>query len=146
MGSPLFELERRIVMALLLDTCAVIWVTQDEDMNAESRAAINAETDAGRDIFISAITAWEFGLMEKSGRMVSTGDMLSKLEAVNGFKFLDVSPRLFHDSCLLPGDLHNDPADRILIATAREYGFQLVTRDAAILDYGKAGYVRCLAC
>ncbi|MNF14334.1 hypothetical protein D3C80_2165180 [compost metagenome] len=42
--------------------------------------------------------------------------------------------------------VHNDPIDRILIATAREYDLTIITRDRAILDYGAAGHVRTLAC
>jgi PIN domain nuclease of toxin-antitoxin system len=45
----------------------------------------------------------------------------------------------------LPGDSHADPADRLLVATARVGGYTLVTRDQKILDYGKAGYVNVLA-
>lgn len=46
----------------------------------------------------------------------------------------------------LPGDLHGDPADRLLIATARDIGATLVTRDSNIIAYAKAGYVQVLAC
>ena len=49
------------------------------------------------------------------------------------------------DSCQLPGDLHADPADRFLIATAREMSLTLVTGDKKILAYGKAGNVQVLA-
>ena len=49
------------------------------------------------------------------------------------------------DSCQLPGDSHADPADRFLIATAREMNLTLVTGDKKILAYGKAGGVQVLA-
>jgi PIN domain nuclease of toxin-antitoxin system len=45
----------------------------------------------------------------------------------------------------LPGDLHEDPADRILVATARIRGWTLATRDSRLLDYGAAGHVKTAA-
>jgi PIN domain nuclease of toxin-antitoxin system len=46
----------------------------------------------------------------------------------------------------LPDELHRDPADRIIIATAREYGLRLVTRDRKILDYADKGHLMALEC
>ena len=57
-----------------------------------------------------------------------------------------LTPAILIDSSFLPGDFHNDPADRIIVATARALDFVVVTRDRAILDYAKQGYVRALAC
>ena len=49
-------------------------------------------------------------------------------------------------SCELPGSPPNDPADRIIIATAREARMVLVTRDKHILGYSRAGFVRTMVC
>jgi PIN domain nuclease of toxin-antitoxin system len=46
----------------------------------------------------------------------------------------------------LPGDIHKDPADRIIAATAREYGYTVMTRDRQLLDYGRAGYLAVMPC
>jgi PIN domain nuclease of toxin-antitoxin system len=54
-------------------------------------------------------------------------------------------PAIAVESNELPGDFHADPADRLLVATARIGGYTLVTRDQKILDYGKAGHVNVLA-
>lgn len=59
---------------------------------------------------------------------------------------LGVTPELLLRSSFLPEPLHDDPADRILIATAREHDLTIITRDRAILSYGAAGHVRVLAC
>ena len=50
------------------------------------------------------------------------------------------------DSSSLPGTLHGDPADRLLIATTRHMGATLMTRDTKILAYGAAGHVQVLPC
>ena len=49
------------------------------------------------------------------------------------------------DSCRLPGDFHPDPADRLLVATARRENAVLVTQDRKILAYGASGHVRVMA-
>jgi PIN domain nuclease of toxin-antitoxin system len=50
------------------------------------------------------------------------------------------------ESSFLPGSIHNDPADRIIAATAREYGFTVMTRDRALLAYAAEGHLSALAC
>jgi PIN domain nuclease of toxin-antitoxin system len=55
-------------------------------------------------------------------------------------------PELLIESTLLPDFSHGDPADRIIAATAREYGFTVMTRDRALLDYGKQGHLSVLEC
>lgn len=46
----------------------------------------------------------------------------------------------------LPGKPPRDPVDRIIAATARDYGATLITRDRALLDYGENGHIRVVAC
>ena len=58
----------------------------------------------------------------------------------------DLTPEIAVECHHLPGCPHNDPADRILVATARQERMTLVTRDRAILDYAARGHVRALAC
>jgi len=55
-------------------------------------------------------------------------------------------PDLLIESSYLPGSPPRDPADRIIIATARAYGMSIVTRDRVILGYSEAGFVRTIAC
>ena len=46
----------------------------------------------------------------------------------------------------LPEPFHKDPADRLLVAVARELGVPVVTRDDKILDYAAAGHVKAIPC
>jgi PIN domain nuclease of toxin-antitoxin system len=50
-----------------------------------------------------------------------------------------------HWAPFLPGAPLGDPADRIIAATARAYGYRLMTRDGPLLDFGVAGHVRAIA-
>jgi PIN domain nuclease of toxin-antitoxin system len=58
----------------------------------------------------------------------------------------DMSPDVLIASSFLPGKPPRDPADRILAATARDYGATLITRDRALLDYGAQGYISAVRC
>ncbi|HCV25099.1 MAG TPA: PIN domain nuclease, partial [Candidatus Latescibacteria bacterium] len=62
-----------------------------------------------------------------------------------GLSLAPLTPDIALASSRLPGEIHGDPADRMLIATARSLGATLVTRDRRILEYSQAGHVTTLA-
>jgi PIN domain nuclease of toxin-antitoxin system len=68
------------------------------------------------------------------------------LLATPGLQLAALSPEILIASSFLPGRPPRDPADRIILATARDLGLTLVTRDRALLDYGEAGNVSVVAC
>ena len=61
-----------------------------------------------------------------------------------GLQLIDVSVRVLIESTRLPGDVHRDPADRMLLATVREHGMTLVTRDDRLVAYGAQGHARVM--
>lgn len=95
------------------------------------------------------MSAWEIGMLIARGRLPTTktasswfGDFI-----MNGRVSVEAAtPEILIASSYLPIPIHNDPTDRILIATAREHDLTIITRDRAILAYGAAGHVRTLAC
>jgi PIN domain nuclease of toxin-antitoxin system len=104
---------------------------------------------AGLLTYISPFTAWEIGLLSASGRFRSTyptEGWLKRLTSLPGIALVELSARVLLDSWKLPGKLNRDPADRIIAATAREYGFTVMTRDRALLDYGKQGHLSVVEC
>ena len=134
---------------LLLDTCAVIWIAQDEPLELEAVEAIDRSYSENRLVAVSAITAWELGMLGRLGRLPSAVSPLSLFDRVvgpDGVQVEELTPAILIDSSFLPGDFHKDPADRIIVATARALELTIVTRDRAILDYARQGYVRALAC
>ena len=60
--------------------------------------------------------------------------------------FFVMSVKILIASSFLPGSPPRGPADRIIAATARECGYQLVTRDSVLLDYAEQGHIQALAC
>ncbi|MCX7303138.1 MAG: type II toxin-antitoxin system VapC family toxin [Hyphomicrobiales bacterium] len=134
---------------LLLDTCAIIWIAMDEVIKPEARAAMKAAFAADEKIRVSPISAWELGLLSCKDRLPATRTPLAlfgEVVAATGVRIEPLSPEVLIESSFLPGNLHRDPADRILVATARAHDLTLMTRDRAILEYAKQGHVSALAC
>lgn len=137
-------------MAVLLDTCAVIWLGNGDRMSASGLAAIQQAAATG-EVFISPVSAWEIGYVHVDPKKNITfqPSPLLWLQAFllrPGVRIVPLSLTAAVDASALPGPIHADPADRMLIATARELGASIVTRDRRILDYGRLGHVDVIAC
>lgn len=134
---------------LLLDTCAAIWFAGDLPMGSVATQAMNESFASAAPVFVSPISAWEIGILCARGRMrfpVAPHAWFDKLQNTRGMALAELSPAILLSSSFLPGDPPNDPADRILAATAREYGYTRVTRDRPLLNYAEQGHLKALAC
>lgn len=134
--------------ALLLDSCAVIWIANGNAMSPSSLEAIG-EAAAKASLFVSPITAWEIGVLMAKGRMrapLAPDRLMERFMRETNAQYCELSAGVLIDSSFLPGEPHGDPADRIIIAAARQEGLAIVTRDRAILDYAAAGYALALEC
>ena len=134
---------------ILFDTCAAIWFMENAPFaEAADRAVADALGD-GIPIAISPITAWEVGLLVSKKRLLLSFEPLEWFERMirePGIELVEMPPRVLIESSRLPGDPPNDPADRIIAATARELGMALVTRDRALTAYGKSGHIDVIVC
>lgn len=132
---------------ILLDTHVLIWSLQDAAaLGPEARILLDEQILA-EGLMISAITVWEIALLAKKSRIVLGMDVMKWIEdalALPGLVLGALDPPIAVGSVMLPGDFHNDPADRIIIATARHHSLKLLTADQAILDYGAAGHVNVI--
>lgn len=132
---------------ILLDTHVLIWSLQDAaSLGPEARVLLDEQILADG-LMISAITMWEIALLAKKSRIALGMDVSKWIEdalAIPGLALGALDPSIAIDSVMLPGDFHSDPADRIIIATARHHGLPLLTADQAILDYGAAGHLQVI--
>ena len=95
------------------------------------------------------MTAWEIAMLAAKGRLAFSLDpeaWLHRLCSLPGVELADMPPAVLIASCALPGSPPADPVDRILAATARAFGYTLVTRDRELLDYGDLGHIRVMQC
>jgi len=134
------------VQPLLLDTCAVIWLTEKASLRPAAVEVLRVNAGA---TYISPIIAWEVGMLAARGRLqllIRPERWFANLFDVPGVRLAEMSPDLLIASSYLPGKPPRDPIDRIIAATARELGATLITRDRALLDYGEEGHVAVIAC
>ena len=133
---------------LLLDTHTAIWVSRGE-LSASAAEKLHEAARMGVATYVSPITAWEVGLLVSHNRLslgTTPQRWFARILATPNVHLTELSPELLIASSFLPGKPPRDPADRILLATARDLGATLVTRDRAILAYGESGQVSTLAC
>lgn len=123
---------------IVLDTHALVWwVTGDPALSKNAQAAIEQELTDG-EIIISSISAWEIALLVQRAKLVLAIDVtrwLAVVATIASVRFMPVDNDIALQSVDLPGQFHKDPADRIIVATARQLGAPLVTKDEKILTY-----------
>lgn len=113
-------------------------------ISEQSRKAISLARVTRSGVHVSAFCAWEIGMLVAKGKVrltKSPEDWFNELLAKQGVRLSALTPRILLNSTSLPGNPPNDPADCIVIATAREHGFTILTRDGKILDYALQGHV-----
>ena len=129
----------------LLDTHVWIWLLNGDVRIKQSRIFSNiiaASKQTG--LFASAISIWEIAMLEAKGRIAFSTGISSWVEAAikaPGFQIVPLLPEISIDSTRLPGLSHGDPADRIIVATARFLKCALITVDKKILAYAKGGFL-----
>lgn len=120
---------------ILLDTCVFLWLAADQaKLSANSRQSLRL--NAGR-LFVSSISAFEIAVKAKKGKLnlpVNPEDWFSRALRHHGIREIPVNSRIAVQSIALP-PLHNDPCDRIIIATALEHTMPVVTSDRLIKQY-----------
>jgi PIN domain nuclease of toxin-antitoxin system len=129
---------------ILLDIHAwVWWVHGDARLSEEQRKMLDARTVEG--IGVSIISCWEVAKLVEYGRLKLPQDVAEWLGvalAYPGVRLLDLTPAIVVESTRLPQPFHRDPADQIIVATARIHDCPLGTADDKILNYG---HVRTVA-
>jgi PIN domain nuclease of toxin-antitoxin system len=127
--------------AYLLDTHIWIWLMNGDDPLKHSKALSRITLGSKQNLLkISVISIWEAGLLESRGRITlpaSVHEWVRSSLTAPGISLAPLSPEIALASTRLPGHIHRDPADRILIATAQSLGAILVTRDERILHYAE---------
>lgn len=133
--------------SLLIDTHALLWMVENHPrLGVETGRALNRAAREDR-IAVSAITPWEVALLVSKQRIDLHRDPLDWINAalsLPGVHLVQLEPEISVASTRLPFEMHSDPADRILVATARQLGATLVTADQALLKLAKKGSFKAL--
>ena len=122
---------------IVLDTHVWIWWVSDNQRLRQAQRQAIADNVANR-IGVSVISCWEVAKLVRGGRMqltIGVSERLDEALAYPGVELLGFTPQIAVEANNLPGDFHRDPADQILVATARVYQCPLVSSDGSILRY-----------
>ena len=124
-------------MRALLDTHVLIWWLNDPtQLSAAQREVLNS-VGPQSPILVSDISLWEVAMLHSLGRIrlaIPLREWLDKATAAPLVQRQGISPAIAAELAALPASFHHDPADRILVATARVLGATLLTRDHRIAD------------
>lgn len=124
---------------IVLDTHAWLWwLSEPEKIPAATRSILERSA-ATASVGVSSVSTWEAALLVKKGRLVLSMDVqdwVRKSEALPFLRFWPVDNSIALRSVHLPEPFHDDPADRIIVATALQLDATVVTRDEKIRNYG----------
>lgn len=126
---------------IVLDTHVLVWFVSSPDKLSRNAQKRIKEEIKKNEILISSISVWEIFMLIKKGRIkfsMHPESWLEKVESLPFIQFIPVDNQIASQSVNLPEPLHNDPADRIIIATALSHGAILITSDRRILNYSHA--------
>ena len=135
--------------SLLLDTCALIWIANGDPISDAVADVIRTAESEWEPIYVSPISAWEVATLSAKGRLRLTSApeaWFARAMSAPTARLTELSATILVRSAFLPSAFPGDPADRIIVATARERDLTIVTRDGRILDYAREGLVRAMRC
>ena len=124
-------------MKALLDTHILIRWLSDRSQLSSRQSQVIETADADSPLLVSDISLWEVATLHSLGRIrlsIPLRDWLEKAVAPPLVRRLGISPAIAAEMAALPDWFHRDPADRILVATARTLGATLLTQDRRIVD------------
>ena len=114
----------------------VWWMDESPQLSPSHTQLIQDHEQNG--LGVSVISCWEVAKLVELGRLGFEDSIEAWMEQATiypGIELLPLTPQIVIESTKLPGTFHRDPADQIIVATARVYHFPLLTADRLILDY-----------
>lgn len=126
-------------MPILLDTHAwVWWVSEDRRLSKRAATAIRRSAQREDGVWVSPISVWEVAKKVEKKQLVLDRPLRQWMEqatSVPGLFLAELSTAILLDSCELPQPFHGDPADQIIVASARHLSASLVTKDRKLRSY-----------
>lgn len=132
---------------IVLDTHILIWSLLTPGQLSESIKHHITDAQNNNNLFISSITLWETAMLIKKKRISlykPISSFINSISNIDGLNVIPMNANIAAESVSLPGDFNSDPADCIIIASTREIGGILITRDQKIIDWANQGYLKIL--
>jgi PIN domain nuclease of toxin-antitoxin system len=125
-------------MAIVLDTCAWLWLCSEPDKLSKAAHDVIRRETRRSGLVVSVFSAWEIAKLVQKGKLrfaISCRDWIDGATRMDGVTMHPLTPEICVESTELPGAFPGDPADQIIVATARTLSAPVVTGDRKILDY-----------
>lgn len=116
-------------MALLLDTCTLLWLAGDQ--SKLSTKAVQLIAGQPQALYFSALSAWEIAWKHQKGKLtlpLPANEWLNLAIDTHGLREIPVSRQVAITAALLP-EHHRDPCDRIIVATGQVHRLTVLTPD-----------------
>ncbi len=123
---------------VVLDTHAWVWLVDRPDRIPPRARRLIEEAGQEANVYVSSISVWEVFMLAERNRLelrIPVDQWVRRNEELSFLRFHPVDNRIAGSSVQLPSFPHQDPADRMIVATARSLGATLITRDRRMLDY-----------
>lgn len=129
---------------IVLDTHTLIWwVNQSNQLSSKANQIIKETLDKKSELLVSSTSAWEIALLVHKGHLTLTMEVnkwIATAAAIDGLRYVPIDNEMGIHSVQLPCEFHADPADRMIVALARQLNLPyptlpLVTADQRILAY-----------
>ncbi|MBV1901949.1 MAG: type II toxin-antitoxin system VapC family toxin [Kordiimonadaceae bacterium] len=123
---------------IVIDTHVLIWWVNGSSSLSQTAKTTIQESISKSEVIISSISAWEISMLITKGRLALSMDVetwLHEVSQIDGVRFMPVDNEIGIKSTTLPGEFHKDPADRMIVATARKLAVPLITADDKIINY-----------
>ena len=129
---------------ILLDTHIWVWLVSDaQQLRPRQRDLLDQHGADG--LGVSVISCWEVAKLVEKGRLAlqqPVGEWIAAALARPHITLLSLTPEIAVDATQLPAGFHSDPADQLIVATARILGIPLLTADAKILNYAHVSLLK----
>jgi len=122
----------------LLDTHSWIWWNMRPQNLSRKVTKLIENEDRYDELLLSAISIWEFSKLLEKGRLgisYNPEEWISIALEMPKLRFVHLTPMIAYRSTILPQPFHDDLADQIIVATAREENATILTKDKRILNY-----------
>jgi PIN domain nuclease of toxin-antitoxin system len=133
---------------VLIDTHILIWMmSSSEQLQVEDKERLKHAMHQ-QCLYVSSISFWEIAMLVQYNRLslgIPLQQWIQEVLTVPGLQLVDISLPILLESVQLPGECHKDPADRIIVATARIHHYELLTHDQKIMTYARNGNLRLVS-
>ena len=132
----------------ILDTHVWLWLLEG---NPRLKISVRKRIEKNvpkNNLGVSAISVWEIAMLEAKGRIIfnkECSEWIKLALSAPGISLIPITPEIAVASTRLPEIIHGDPADRIIVATARSCGSTLITADKTLIDYSKTGLLAVIS-